>query len=92
MYSVVLRRRALRALQHELHPSVAAAVAEVLDGPLREAPSVVGKPLGHPFVGYRAIRRGEYRIIFAVDESDRRVDVVRIDHRRDIYHGSINGT
>ncbi len=92
MYSVALRRRALRALQHELHPSVTAAVAEVLDGPLRDSPGTAGKPLGRPFLGFRAIRRGEYRIIFAVDEADRRVDVVRIDHRRDVYRGSANGT
>ena len=91
MYAVRLRRGALRSLQDVLTLSVAAAVIEVLDGPLRTDPNSTGKPLDAPFVGWRVVRRGEYRIIFSVDHARRIVDVVRIDHRRDVYRGAPNG-
>ena len=34
--------------------------------------------------GYR-IRVGEWRTIYRVDDKQRRVDVVRVAHRRDVY-------
>jgi mRNA interferase RelE/StbE len=34
--------------------------------------------------GYR-IRVGEWRAIYRVDDQQRRVDVVRVAHRRDVY-------
>lgn len=91
MYAVRLRLGALRALQVHLTQSVAAAVIEVLDGPLRTDPYSTGKPLDGPFAGWRVVRRGEYRIIFSIDHARRIVDVVRIDHRRDVYRGGPNG-
>ncbi|MBI2901867.1 MAG: type II toxin-antitoxin system RelE/ParE family toxin [Planctomycetes bacterium] len=34
--------------------------------------------------GYR-IRRGDYRILYVVDDDARRIRVYRIGHRRDVY-------
>jgi mRNA interferase RelE/StbE len=31
------------------------------------------------------IRVGDYRIVYAIDDSARTVDVTRIAHRRDVY-------
>ena len=31
------------------------------------------------------IRQGDYRIVYAVDEAQRTVEVVRIGHRREVY-------
>lgn len=91
MHEVVLSPRATRALRDELPPGVAGAVVELLHGPLRTAPRAVGKPLGPPFSGLLGIRRGEYRVLYAVDDAARRVTVERITHRRDAYHGGPNG-
>lgn len=34
--------------------------------------------------GYR-IRVGDYRALYQIDDEERRVDVVRVAHRRDVY-------
>lgn len=91
MYEVVLSPRSTRALRDELPAGVAGAVAELLHGPLRTAPRAVGKPLGAPFDGCLAVRRGEYRVVYRVDDEARGVTVERITHRRDAYHGGPNG-
>ena len=31
------------------------------------------------------VRRGDYRIIYFIDDKDLIIDIVKIDHRRDIY-------
>lgn len=68
-----------------LPETVAAAVVEFLVGPLVESPLVVGKPLRREQAGYLSARRGAYRVIYRVDEDERVVSVVRIDHRADVY-------
>ena len=31
------------------------------------------------------IRQGDYRIVYTVDDAERRVDIVKIGHRREVY-------
>jgi mRNA interferase RelE/StbE len=31
------------------------------------------------------IRIGDYRVVYAIDETRRRVDILRVRHRRDVY-------
>ncbi len=31
------------------------------------------------------IRQGDYRIVYAIDDRARRVDVIKIGHRREVY-------
>lgn len=66
-----------------LPDGVAAAVVEFLVGPLLDDPTHVGKPLQRELQGLWSARRGAYRIIYAV--GDDTVDVVRIEHRADVY-------
>jgi mRNA interferase RelE/StbE len=65
--------------------AVAAAVTEFLIGPLLDNPYRVGKPLTHELRGYHSARRGAYRVIYRIDESEGTVHVVRIDHRANVY-------
>jgi mRNA interferase RelE/StbE len=64
---------------------VAAAIAELLTGDLLVAPRRVGKPLRRELAGIWSARRGSYRVLYEIDEEKRRVIVLRIDHRADIY-------
>jgi mRNA interferase RelE/StbE len=64
---------------------IAAAVVEFMLGPLLEEPRRVGKPLARELTGYRAARRGPYRIVYRIDDQGGTVDVVRIDHRSRVY-------
>jgi mRNA interferase RelE/StbE len=46
---------------------------------------VVGVPLRAPFEGLRRARRGEYRVRYRIDDANRQVIVLDVDHRRDAY-------
>jgi mRNA-degrading endonuclease RelE of RelBE toxin-antitoxin system len=45
----------------------------------------VSEPLHDELDGFRGARRGEYRVVLSADQERRNVDVVRIDHRADVY-------
>ena len=76
---------ARRALTDVLPPAAAFAAWEFLNGPLRDAPQRVGAPLRAPFEELWRARRGEYRVRYEIDEGQRVVRVLDIDHRRDAY-------
>lgn len=84
-YSVVLSRRAKRAVERDLPEVVAIAVVDFLYGPLAEDPYRVGKPLRLELEGYWSARRGQYRVIYSIHDDLVLVRVVRISHRADVY-------
>lgn len=75
-----------RALAESLPEAVSAAAYEFITGPLLRRPKRVGKRLLPPLDDRFSARRGTYRIIYRIDEKARKVTVVDIGHRRDIYH------
>lgn len=83
-WTLVVAGPAERSLAR-LPEGVAAAVVEFILGPMTEAPTVVGKPLQRELAGYWSARRGSYRVIYRLDEHERQVLVVRIEHRSDVY-------
>ena len=64
---------------------IAAAVVEFLLGPLVENSRRVGHPLQRELAGLWSARRGAYRVVYEIDDEDRIVDVLRIEHRSDVY-------
>jgi mRNA interferase RelE/StbE len=84
-YELLLSGTARRTLERELPVVIALAVWEFCDGPLRENPRRVGKPLGRELTGYFSARRGAYRVIDRLVKDDSVVHVVRIEHRADVY-------
>ena len=64
---------------------IAAAVVEFLLGSLCENQRQVGHPLQRELAGLWSARRGAYRVIYEIDEDERVVDVLRIEHRSDVY-------
>ena len=64
---------------------IAAAVVEFLLGPLVENPRRVGHPLQRELAGLWSARRGAYRVVYEIDDENRIVDVLRIEHRSDVY-------
>ena len=82
MYKVEVRRRAQRALD-KLPKTDFQAVVEAMKG-LAQTP----RPRGIEKVkttGLWRIRQGDYRIIYAIDDNEQLVTVVRVGHRREIY-------
>jgi mRNA interferase RelE/StbE len=89
-YTVRLASGVLRTLQagppKGIPLNAAWAIFKFIHGPLSQDPWKVSKPPHDELEGFRGARRGEYRIIFRVDEEERVIRVVRVDHRSDIYH------
>jgi mRNA interferase RelE/StbE len=74
-------RRALTRLPEK----VAVAVVEFLYGSLADGPHRVGKPLKLGLEGLHSARRGDYRVIYRIDDGQRLVTIIAIEHRSDIY-------
>lgn len=64
---------------------MAAAVVEFLVGPLCGNPHRVGHPLQRELAGIWSARRGAYRVIYEIDDDEQLIDVLRIEHRSDVY-------
>lgn len=77
--------RAGRASAETLPEGVAAAVWEFISGPLLDDPHRVGRSLRFDLDGYHSARRGQYRVVYRIDELDVIVDVIKIAHRSDAY-------
>lgn len=52
---------------------------------LAENPRPVGCKKLHGYKDRWRIRVGSYRIVYAIDNGQRRVDITRIAHRKDVY-------
>lgn len=68
-----------------LPEKAASAAVEFCFGPLASNPRRVGKPLTRELAGQHVARRGEYRVIYRVDDNDGVVYVLGVEHRRDAY-------
>ncbi|TDH53659.1 type II toxin-antitoxin system RelE family toxin [Mycobacterium talmoniae] len=84
-YQVRFQPAARSAITERLPEAVAAAVLEFCDGALAANPRRVGKPLFGPLAGCHGARRGTYRIVYRIDDDNRVVHVLDIDHRSQIY-------
>ena len=82
MYKVEIRRRAQRALD-KLPKSDFHAVIEAIKD-LAQTPRLRGIEKVKS-TGLWRIRQGDYRIIYAIDDNEHLVTVVRVGHRREIY-------
>jgi mRNA-degrading endonuclease RelE of RelBE toxin-antitoxin system len=76
---------ARRAIENTLPETVATAVWEFTNGALAENPQRVGKRLARDLAGYWSARRGQYRVIYAIDDETTTVTIMTVDHRRDVY-------
>jgi mRNA-degrading endonuclease RelE of RelBE toxin-antitoxin system len=83
-FTVEVSAAARRQLR-QLPDKIATAVVEFVTAVLPENPLRLSKPLTGALSGLRSARRGDYRVLIEVDESDRRILVVRIAHRAHAY-------
>jgi mRNA interferase RelE/StbE len=74
-------RRALRRLPEK----GATAAVEFIYGPLASNPSRAGRPLRFELEGIHSAHRGDYRVVCRIDDRRRRVEVLAIAHRADVY-------
>ncbi len=84
-YEVRVAPPARRAIERELPEKIAAAVVEFIYGALADNPHRVGKPLRGSLAGMWSARRGEYRVVYTIDDQVVTIVVLTITHRRDAY-------
>jgi mRNA interferase RelE/StbE len=84
-YQIRFQPAARRVIAERLPEAVAAAVLEFCEAALALNPCRFGKPLFGPLAGCHGARRGTYRIVYRIDETNRTVHVLDIDHRAEIY-------
>jgi mRNA-degrading endonuclease RelE of RelBE toxin-antitoxin system len=68
-----------------LPEAVAAAVFNFIRGDLLDRPRIVGKPLSRELTGRWSARRGEYRVLYRINDTTRVVTVLHVEHRRAVY-------
>jgi mRNA interferase RelE/StbE len=83
-YEVAITATAARDLQR-LPEKVATACVEFIFGPLVDNPHRLGKLLRDDLVGLHSARRGDYRVIYSIDEHHARIEILHIARRSDIY-------
>ncbi|MGM0386580.1 MAG: type II toxin-antitoxin system RelE family toxin [Actinomycetota bacterium] len=84
-YRVRLTSSAVRDLER-ISPRYVDAILTFIFGPLAENPRRVGKELGRELAGLHSARRGDYRVLYEIrDTEDPRVLVHRVDHRAHAY-------
>ena len=71
--------KSIRKLPKQVQRAVVAALTSLESEPRG------GKPLIGGLAGIWSLRRGDYRVLYRMDDRERRVEVARVGHRRDIY-------
>jgi len=82
MYKIELRRRAQRALDRLPESDFRAVVKAIKELARTPRPRGIEKVKS---AGLWRIRQGDYRVIYAINDNQKLITVVRIGHRREIY-------
>ena len=84
MHDINWAASALRSLDR-LPEKAATACVEFVYGGLAEDPHRVGKALRFEMGGLRSAGRGDFRVIYEIDNAAQRITIVAIAHRSDVY-------
>jgi len=82
MYKVELRHRVHRTLDKLPESDFQAVIGAIKDLAQTPRPRGVEKVKS---TGLWRIRQGDYRVIYAIDDNEHLVTIVRVGHRREIY-------
>ena len=87
-YELIVARPAARAIAEGLPEPVATALIGFITGSLVENPRRVALELRNELARIHNARRGTYRVLYRIDDVERTVTVLRIDHRGTAYRTS----
>lgn len=74
-------KRALRRIPEK----AAVAAVDLVHGNLAANPQRVGRPLRFDLEGFYSARRGDYRVVYKIDDGAEVVVITAIGHRSDIH-------
>ena len=84
MYEVELRRHVTKSLDRLKEPDFSRIITELSEIEQNPRPKGVEKLRGTEL--WR-IRVGDYRLVYQISDETRKIIVVRVGHRRDVYRG-----
>lgn len=84
-YRLRIAGPAARSLTERLPPKVAAAAYAFITGSLLDNPRRVGKPLNPPLEPAWSARRGDFRVLYLIEDDTQTVKVTAVRHRSDAY-------
>jgi mRNA interferase RelE/StbE len=84
VYEVRITPEGLRHL-NRLPEKIRDAARVALRGPISENPRRLGNALVGDLAGLFSARRGDYRIVYEIDEESKIVTVHRVQHRGTVY-------
>jgi mRNA interferase RelE/StbE len=70
--------KSIRKRPTKVQRAVVAALTALETDPRAENP-LIGE-----LIGIWSLRRGDYRVLYRIDDRERRVEIARVGHRRDI--------
>lgn len=83
MYRVIVSKRAsstLKRIPRKYQSQIVLSLQE-----LGEFPKI-GKSLERELAGRLSVRIGQFRVVYSISECDKKVVVLRIDHRSNVYN------
>lgn len=83
-FEIAWTASALRSLAR-LPEKIATACVEFVYGGLADDPRRVGRPLRFDLEGKHSARRGDFRVIYEIDDQQHLLAIIAIDHRSDVY-------
>ena len=83
-YDITWTASARRSLDR-ISEKAATACIEFIYGALSENPQRVGRELRLELMGKRSAGRGDFRVVYQIDDEERIVVVIATDHRSDTY-------
>lgn len=83
-WAVGLSSAAIRTLDL-IPPRVVPAIIGFIYGPIADNPHRVGETLRDDFAGIHGARRGSYRVLYEIDDTEHSVTVIRVAGRADAY-------
>jgi mRNA interferase RelE/StbE len=83
-YEVIFAATASRDLRR-IPPRIVPAIIEFVFGDLARTTTKVGKPLKGELEDSHSARQGPYRILYNINDAGDRVEILRVDHRADVY-------
>jgi mRNA interferase RelE/StbE len=84
-YELQISRSAALAPTDSLPEKIAHATYQFIIGPLLDNPYRVGKPLNPPLAPAYSARRGDYRVLYLIDDASMTVKVTALRRRADAY-------
>ncbi len=85
MYVIEYFERVVKHHIPSLSKTMRARIKTAIETRVTVDPLGYGKPLQYSLKGYRRLRVGDYRIVYRIETEHRRVVIVAIAHRKEVY-------